>query len=109
MATAPRRKNRKRNGSDDKNNGRPGSGLGQHGGRATWTKSRLAALAAKGGSNVAALAALQQNDANQEEANNNVNNRNENNSHVSLWCGRGDLNPHALRRHPLKMVCLPIP
>src|SRR5882757_4200653 len=25
------------------------------------------------------------------------------------WCGRGDLNPHALRRHPLKMVCLPIP
>ena len=26
-----------------------------------------------------------------------------------IWCGRGDLNPHALRRHPLKMVCLPIP
>jgi hypothetical protein len=26
-----------------------------------------------------------------------------------LWCGRGDLNPHASRRHPLKMVCLPIP
>src|SRR5438445_12559602 len=26
-----------------------------------------------------------------------------------LWCGRGDLNPHAFRRHPLKMVCLPIP
>jgi hypothetical protein len=25
------------------------------------------------------------------------------------WCGRGDLNPHAFRRHPLKMVCLPIP
>ena len=24
------------------------------------------------------------------------------------WCGRGDLNPHAFRRHPLKMVCLPI-
>ncbi len=24
-----------------------------------------------------------------------------------LWCGRGDLNPHASRRHPLKMVCLP--
>src|SRR5437764_11770089 len=26
----------------------------------------------------------------------------------NLWCGRGDLNPHASRRHPLKMVCLPI-
>ena len=26
----------------------------------------------------------------------------------SVWCGRGDLNPHASRRHPLKMVCLPI-
>src|SRR5882724_5831929 len=26
-----------------------------------------------------------------------------------LWCGRRDLNPHAFRRHPLKMVCLPIP
>ncbi len=25
-----------------------------------------------------------------------------------VWCGRGDLNPHAFRRHPLKMVCLPI-
>src|ERR1017187_3774072 len=22
---------------------------------------------------------------------------------------RGDLNPHAFRRHPLKMVCLPVP
>ncbi len=28
---------------------------------------------------------------------------------VSCWCGRGDLNPHAFRRHPLKMVCLPVP
>src|SRR5258707_8752215 len=27
----------------------------------------------------------------------------------SDWCGRGDLNPHAFRRHPLKMVCLPVP
>ena len=25
------------------------------------------------------------------------------------WCGRRDLNPHGFRRHPLKMVCLPIP
>ncbi len=25
------------------------------------------------------------------------------------WCGRGDSNPQALRRHPLKMVCLPVP
>src|SRR6201982_738193 len=27
----------------------------------------------------------------------------------NTWCGRGDLNPHAFRRHPLKMVCLPVP
>src|SRR5262249_11521349 len=26
-----------------------------------------------------------------------------------IWSGRGDLNPHAFRRHPLKMVCLPVP
>jgi hypothetical protein len=26
-----------------------------------------------------------------------------------VWCGRGDSNPHALRRHPLKMVRLPVP
>src|SRR5712692_6104803 len=25
------------------------------------------------------------------------------------WCGRWDSNPHALRRHPLKMVRLPVP
>jgi hypothetical protein len=28
---------------------------------------------------------------------------------IVIWCGRRDLNPHAFRRHPLKMVCLPIP
>src|ERR1700681_495989 len=28
---------------------------------------------------------------------------------IVRWCGRGDLNPHAFRRHPLKMVCLPVP
>src|SRR6202163_1792377 len=28
---------------------------------------------------------------------------------TSEWCGRGDSNPHALRRHPLKMVRLPVP
>ena len=28
---------------------------------------------------------------------------------LDKWCGRRDLNPHGLRRHPLKMVCLPIP
>jgi hypothetical protein len=27
---------------------------------------------------------------------------------LDFWCGRRDLNPHAVRRHPLKMVCLPI-
>src|SRR6266852_2199875 len=28
---------------------------------------------------------------------------------VKSWCGRRDSNPHALRRHPLKMVRLPVP
>src|SRR5262249_34510883 len=96
------------NRSHDENDGRPRCSLGQNGSCATRTKSCLAALTAKSSSNVAALSALQQDHSNQEETNNNVNNRDENN-HVVLWCGRGDLNPHALRRHPLKMVCLPIP
>jgi len=108
VATTPCGKDRERNRSDNEDNRRPGSGLGQNSSRAARAESCLAALTAKGGSDVATLAALQQDDANQEEANNYVNNRDENN-HVSLWCGRGDLNPHALRRHPLKMVCLPIP
>jgi hypothetical protein len=29
--------------------------------------------------------------------------------HMKVWCGRWDSNPHALRRHPLKMVRLPVP
>src|SRR5208337_3137329 len=68
----------------------------------------------------------------QKQANDNVNNCNQNNHcfmsrpalagfllyfgdrndpgfrRTSRWCGRGDLNPHAFRRHPLKMVCLPV-
>ena len=28
---------------------------------------------------------------------------------LKFWCGRGDSNPYALRRHPLKMVRLPVP
>ena len=90
------------------NDGRPSRRLGQHGGRTARSESRLAALTAEGGSDVAALAALQQYDANQKETNNDVNNSIRI-IMLSLWCGRGDLNPHALRRHPLKMVCLPIP
>ena len=29
--------------------------------------------------------------------------------YMRMRCGRRDLNPHALRRSPLKTVCLPIP
>ncbi len=29
--------------------------------------------------------------------------------HAEQWCPRGDSNSHDFRRHPLKMVCLPIP
>src|SRR5262244_1294068 len=28
---------------------------------------------------------------------------------LKTTCPGGDSNPHALRRHPLKMVCLPVP
>ena len=28
---------------------------------------------------------------------------------LKTWCDWGDLNPHSLRHHPLKMACLPIP
>jgi hypothetical protein len=31
------------------------------------------------------------------------------NSEVTKWCRRRDSNPHRSPRHPLKMVCLPIP
>src|SRR4029077_2792071 len=65
------------------------------------------------------LAALQQHDDDQKKTNNHMNGRNQNKhaAPVSVesaqsektWCGRGDLNPHAFRRHPLKMVCLPVP
>ena len=27
----------------------------------------------------------------------------------SLWCRRGDSNPHGFPHHPLKMACLPVP
>ena len=26
-----------------------------------------------------------------------------------IWCGEGELNPHALRHMPLKHACLPVP
>ena len=28
---------------------------------------------------------------------------------ISVWCGRRDLNPHALRHENLNLACLPIP
>src|SRR5260370_297237 len=65
---------------------------------------------------VTALRALQKHDDNQKKTNKYVYDQNQNSKHSFLnlyseilWCGRGDLNPHAFRRHPLKMVCLPVP
>jgi hypothetical protein len=66
-------------------------------------------LAAEGAGEVGALTLLEKNNANQHNANNNVNRTHKpDHGNLNRWCGRGDLNPHASRRHPLKMVCLPI-
>src|SRR5439155_739099 len=72
-------------------------------------------LAATGGEHgkVSAFAALHQNHEDQEQGNQYVKDVDDYDhfkmSLDKLWCGRRDLNPHAFRRHPLKMVCLPIP
>jgi len=63
---------RERDGSDHERDGRPGGGPGQRAGRAPRTERRLAALAAKGRGNIAALAALQQNHNDDEETDQNV-------------------------------------
>ena len=126
---SPRRKNRKRDRRDHENDRGPSRRPGKNRSRAPRTKRRLAALAAESCSQVAALSALQQNDRDQKEADDNVNGcdqicdpheQNSNGAEAQIstifsvpesirWCGRGDLNPHAFRRHPLKMVCLPVP
>ena len=118
----------KNDGRDHEDHGRPGSRLGKSGCGAAGAECGLAPLSTESGSEITALAALQQHDGNQKQGNRYVNNRDKNchphaqNSDgaearipksiagkAERWCGRGDLNPHAFRRHPLKMVCLPVP
>ena len=60
-------------GGDHKRDSGPCSRPGKGTGRAARTESRLAALSAESGGDVAALPALQQNDNDDEEANQNVN------------------------------------
>jgi len=88
----------------------------QSGGCATRSEGGLAAHAAECSGYVPALATLQQHNYDQKKRNNNMDNRDKYNHSLKVsfqksfsWCGRGDLNPHAFRRHPLKMVCLPVP
>ena len=108
-------KNRQRDGRHHEQHGRPGRRLAQNGGRPARAECSLAAHAAKSSRDVAALAVLQQNYDDEKEADDNVNSRDQIDHFLLLltellrWCGRGDLNPHAFRRHPLKMVCLPVP
>src|SRR5215472_6002629 len=116
--------NGKRDRRHHENDGRPGRRFRQCCSGSARSKGSLAAHSAKRRCDIAALAALQEHHNDQKEGNNNVNDGDENN-HGKLkitlkcrlgcplscveWCGRGDLNPHAFRRHPLKMVCLPVP
>jgi hypothetical protein len=71
-------KNRERNRRYHKNDGRPSGCAGQRGCGAAGTERRLATLASESGSDIAALAALQQDDDDKEKANNDVNNCKEN-------------------------------
>ena len=101
--------NRKSNRRKHKEDGGPGGHFGQQVGCATRPERRLRALATEGAGEVCALTLLEKYNANQDEANNNVNRTHKpDHENLNRWCGRGDLNPHASRRHPLKMVCLPI-
>ncbi len=127
----PRGVNRERDGGDHKDHRRPCGRLLQQAGRTPRAERRLAAHAAESRGDVSRLAALQQHDDDDKETNNYVKNCDDANNHCRFrsgapapslsqsaagnfraagsWCGRGDLNPHAFRRHPLKMVCLPVP
>jgi hypothetical protein len=103
----------------------PSRHLRQQVGGAARSEGCLRALSAKGAGKIRALALLQKNDGDEEDAVKNVYGAKEPHHKIpdlsrgrasqgisvtveSIWCGRGDLNPHASRRHPLKMVCLPI-
>src|SRR5215467_4719669 len=72
-----------RDGGDHERHGRPRGGLRQGAGCSPWTECGLAALASKGRGDVAALAALQKHDDDDEETDQDVNGGDEVNH--SLW------------------------
>jgi len=86
-ASPPGSVNRQGDGSDHESHSRPGGGLGEGAGGAARTKRGLAALPAERGRDVAALAALQQHDHDDEEADQNVKRCGEIDDHKfeSLW------------------------
>ena len=118
----------KRDGGNHKDNSSPDCCLGEYVGSRPRAECSLRTLAAKGACQICAAALLEQDHDDQEEGDNDVNGNDKINHEMAfggdsghtaaaqlwgfrekiIWCGRGDLNPHASRRHPLKMVCLPI-
>ena len=129
---AARDQHRQRHGSNRKQDGCPRRHLCEQVGGSTWSKGGLRTLPAECASQVGTLTGLQQDNSDQNETNNNVQDGEKRDHCIHFryektycartrrtatsrktiftknhWCGRGDLNPHASRRHPLKMVCLP--
>jgi hypothetical protein len=72
---------RQGNGCDHESNRRPCRGFGERRGRAARSEGRLAALSTERRGNVATLAALQQNNENNEYTNQNVNRRDQIENH----------------------------
>ena len=130
--SSTRDQHRQRHGSNRKQDGCPGRHLCEQVGGSAWSKGGLRTLPAECASQVGTLTGLQQDNSDQNETNNNVQDGEKRDHCIHFryektycartrrtatsrktiftknhWCGRGDLNPHASRRHPLKMVCLP--
>jgi hypothetical protein len=101
--------NRQSNRRKHKEDSSPGGHFSEQVGCSTRTERRLGPLTAESTREICALTLLEKNNPNQDKADNNVNRTHKpDHENLNRWCGRGDLNPHASRRHPLKMVCLPI-
>lgn len=69
------RHNRKSDGRDHKDDGRPSGRARKSSSGAAWAECSLATLASKGSGDIAAFTALQQYDNDEKETNNDVNNR----------------------------------
>lgn len=69
--------NRQGDGRDHESHRRPGRGFGERAGRAAGTERCLATLAAESRGNIATLAALQENNDDDEETNEYVDGRNQ--------------------------------